>query len=244
VPCGLTGDGLPIGLQLVGPMFGDALVLRAARAFESTCPVPRPDLARHRLTMDLTWTLDHQPADADLARITDAVVAHGRALADSDAQAIACFVRQGGRIVAGACGRTELQRLYVHHLWVDEPLRRRGLATELLQRLEAAARDRGCFDAALETLSDEGCGLVRPPRLAQRGHGATLGGALQPPRAGEAAGGDGGAGAVRMTLERPDKPDVWALIDALDAYQKPLYPPRATTASTSPRCCSPRCCSR
>lgn len=46
VPCGLTGDGLPMGLQLVGPMFGDALVLRAARAFESTCPVPRPDLAR------------------------------------------------------------------------------------------------------------------------------------------------------------------------------------------------------
>lgn len=42
VPCGLTGDGLPMGLQLVGPMFGDALVLRAARAFESTCPLTRP----------------------------------------------------------------------------------------------------------------------------------------------------------------------------------------------------------
>lgn len=45
VPCGLTSDGLPMGLQLVGPMFGDALVLRAARAFESTCPVPRPRIA-------------------------------------------------------------------------------------------------------------------------------------------------------------------------------------------------------
>lgn len=44
VPCGLTGDALPIGLQLVGPMFGDALVLRAARAFESVCPVRRPTL--------------------------------------------------------------------------------------------------------------------------------------------------------------------------------------------------------
>ena len=42
VPCGLTSDGLPIGLQIVGPMFGDALVLRAARAFESACPVRRP----------------------------------------------------------------------------------------------------------------------------------------------------------------------------------------------------------
>jgi aspartyl-tRNA(Asn)/glutamyl-tRNA(Gln) amidotransferase subunit A len=44
MPCGLTQDGLPIGLQLVGPMFGDALVLRAARAYESVRPIARPDL--------------------------------------------------------------------------------------------------------------------------------------------------------------------------------------------------------
>jgi len=42
IPCGTTTDGLPIGLQLVGPMFGDALVLRAARAFEGVQPIPRP----------------------------------------------------------------------------------------------------------------------------------------------------------------------------------------------------------
>jgi aspartyl-tRNA(Asn)/glutamyl-tRNA(Gln) amidotransferase subunit A len=42
IPCGLTASGLPIGLQLVGPMFADAVVLKAARAFESVRPVPRP----------------------------------------------------------------------------------------------------------------------------------------------------------------------------------------------------------
>jgi aspartyl-tRNA(Asn)/glutamyl-tRNA(Gln) amidotransferase subunit A len=36
VPCGLTRSGLPMALQIVGPMHGDALVLRAARAYEST----------------------------------------------------------------------------------------------------------------------------------------------------------------------------------------------------------------
>jgi hypothetical protein len=36
VPCGLTRAGLPVSLQIVGPMHGDALVLRAARAYEST----------------------------------------------------------------------------------------------------------------------------------------------------------------------------------------------------------------
>jgi aspartyl-tRNA(Asn)/glutamyl-tRNA(Gln) amidotransferase subunit A len=45
IPCGLTAAGLPVGLQIVGPMFGDALVLRAARAFESVMPIPRPKLA-------------------------------------------------------------------------------------------------------------------------------------------------------------------------------------------------------
>jgi len=34
VPCGLTGTGLPVGLQLVGARFEDATVLRAARAYE------------------------------------------------------------------------------------------------------------------------------------------------------------------------------------------------------------------
>jgi len=36
VPCGLTRAELPISLQIVGPMYGDALVLRAARTYEST----------------------------------------------------------------------------------------------------------------------------------------------------------------------------------------------------------------
>ncbi len=44
IPCGLTSDGLPIGLQIVGPMFADALVLRAARAYERVRPIPRPAL--------------------------------------------------------------------------------------------------------------------------------------------------------------------------------------------------------
>jgi aspartyl-tRNA(Asn)/glutamyl-tRNA(Gln) amidotransferase subunit A len=44
VPCGLTSNGLPIGVQFVGPMFADSLVLRVARAFETTRPPMRPAL--------------------------------------------------------------------------------------------------------------------------------------------------------------------------------------------------------
>ncbi|MCI3206753.1 MULTISPECIES: amidase [Pandoraea] len=40
VPVGLSETGLPIGLQIVGPRLGDALVLRAARAIERHHPFP------------------------------------------------------------------------------------------------------------------------------------------------------------------------------------------------------------
>jgi aspartyl-tRNA(Asn)/glutamyl-tRNA(Gln) amidotransferase subunit A len=42
VPCGLTAAGLPVGLQIVGPRHGEALVLRAARAFEARHPFAFP----------------------------------------------------------------------------------------------------------------------------------------------------------------------------------------------------------
>jgi aspartyl-tRNA(Asn)/glutamyl-tRNA(Gln) amidotransferase subunit A len=45
IPCGLTGAGLPVGLQIVGPLYADAHVLQAARAFETTQPDRRPPLA-------------------------------------------------------------------------------------------------------------------------------------------------------------------------------------------------------
>ncbi|MBI3516652.1 MAG: amidase [Proteobacteria bacterium] len=40
VPCGLTRSGLPIGLQIVGRLYDEPTVLRAARAFERARPFP------------------------------------------------------------------------------------------------------------------------------------------------------------------------------------------------------------
>jgi aspartyl-tRNA(Asn)/glutamyl-tRNA(Gln) amidotransferase subunit A len=47
VPCGLARNGLPIGVQIVGALRADAVVLRAARAIERELPMPRlPGLRR------------------------------------------------------------------------------------------------------------------------------------------------------------------------------------------------------
>jgi len=34
VPCGFSSGGLPIGLQIVGPHWGEALVLQTAQSYE------------------------------------------------------------------------------------------------------------------------------------------------------------------------------------------------------------------
>ncbi len=46
IPCGLTPDGLPVGLQIVGPAHGEAMVLRVGGALETALafPQPHPDL--------------------------------------------------------------------------------------------------------------------------------------------------------------------------------------------------------
>jgi aspartyl-tRNA(Asn)/glutamyl-tRNA(Gln) amidotransferase subunit A len=41
VPCGLTPDGLPVGLQIAGPRLADGLVLRAGAAFLDQRPFDR-----------------------------------------------------------------------------------------------------------------------------------------------------------------------------------------------------------
>lgn len=46
VPCGVTADGLPVGLQIAGPRHADALVLEAAEAFLRAHPFPLLDIDR------------------------------------------------------------------------------------------------------------------------------------------------------------------------------------------------------
>lgn len=48
VPVGVTASGLPVGMQVVGPLYADALVLRACLAIEWALPMPAPDLAALR----------------------------------------------------------------------------------------------------------------------------------------------------------------------------------------------------
>lgn len=103
--------------------------------------------------MSLIWSLERDAHAEDLTVIADGVSTHVRALAaDGNAESIACLLREGKRVVAGGCGRTECQRLFIHSLWVSPELRGHGIARKVLSELESEAVNRGCRDALIETL--------------------------------------------------------------------------------------------
>jgi len=108
------------------------------------------------------WSVSRVFSDAESGVVSDGVFRHGRALAvEGNAQPIACLLYEEDRVVAGAVGRTEFDRLFVNSLWVTEAYRRQGIGSAALQKLELAAHAAGCRDAIIETLDDRAAKLYK-----------------------------------------------------------------------------------
>lgn len=109
----------------------------------------------------MRWCSDEAVPAADLQALREGVILHGRQQAQgSDARDIACAAYDAqGALLAGACGRTEFERLYIDYLWVQPDHRGEGLGGDTLRRLEAQALRRGCRDALVETLLDDAAAI-------------------------------------------------------------------------------------
>ena len=99
-------------------------------------------------------TIDESPSADDIAVVAQGMRRHALSqIAGDESAPIACFIRENGVIVGGVVSRIIQRRMFVDLLWVDETRRNRGLGSSLLQSMERVARDRGCRDILLETLS-------------------------------------------------------------------------------------------
>jgi len=58
-----------------------------------------------------------------------------------------------GEVIAGAAGRTFGDWLLLDTLWVSDVLRGQNLGSQLLSRMESAAKARGCKKCLLDTLN-------------------------------------------------------------------------------------------
>ena len=83
---------------------------------------------------------------ADLALLEERVAAAAIAAAGvGEDRAFGIFVRDDeNRIVAGISGMTWGGCCQLHAMWVDKPLRGRGLGRALMAGAESVARQRGC----------------------------------------------------------------------------------------------------
>lgn len=66
--------------------------------------------------------------------------------------AVLCEEREGD-LLGGAIGHSIRQRFFLTQLWVAESHRCRGIGAELVNRMEAIARERDCRDVAVDTLN-------------------------------------------------------------------------------------------
>jgi GNAT superfamily N-acetyltransferase len=107
-----------------------------------------------------TITTEASPDAGDIAVVARGMRDHALAqIAGNELPPFACFAREGRVIVGGAVGRVILNRLFVELLWVESSRRDGGLGTALLTALERRARESGCADALLETLSTDAARL-------------------------------------------------------------------------------------
>ena len=90
--------------------------------------------------------VEDSPDLADLALLEERVTAAAvDAAGIGEDRPFGIFGRDGeGRIVAGISGMTWGRCCELHAMWVDAPLRGRGLARALMAGAESVARERGC----------------------------------------------------------------------------------------------------
>lgn len=105
--------------------------------------------------MSYTITRHDDASDSSALKVVDDGIGEYNENAEprlSEVRHLSCFARDAnGRAVAGAVGRTWGKNVELQQIWLPESLRKSGLGTQLLREFEAAARDRGCTFAYLET---------------------------------------------------------------------------------------------
>lgn len=93
--------------------------------------------------------------------IVDGLIAYNQARTGrSDMRAVVFALEdERGAVVGGLCARTAFDWMFVELLFVPEPLRGRGLGTDLLRRAEKEALTRGCHGVWLDTFEFQARGF-------------------------------------------------------------------------------------
>ena len=102
-----------------------------------------------------------QDPDAELVELlVRRLVTSNDSVAPPESHArLAVFASTDAELVGGACGYTHWDWLFVSHLWVGSTHRRKGLGSELMDKIEQAGVARGALAAHLDTYDFQALGF-------------------------------------------------------------------------------------
>jgi GNAT superfamily N-acetyltransferase len=104
---------------------------------------------------ELTLRVETEPNDRDVAALAGGLTQHALPTTGRPGfQPLAVFARDpAGALVGGVSGTVNWNWLHVGLFWISPGERRSGLGSRLLRAIEAAAIERGCSHAHLDTFS-------------------------------------------------------------------------------------------
>jgi GNAT superfamily N-acetyltransferase len=104
---------------------------------------------------DSSLSIETAPTREDIAVLEAGLSTHALPFTGTGGfEPLAVFSRDPARrILGGAYGRTNWNWLHIHNVWVAEEERGKGLGRRLMLAIEAAAAERGCRHAHLDTFS-------------------------------------------------------------------------------------------
>src|SRR5262245_65457555 len=102
-----------------------------------------------------------KPTVADRDAVLAVLKAYNESRAGpSDYRPLALLLREAeGETIGGLWGRSMYDWLYVELLAVPEPLRLKGVGSQLMRRAEAVAVERGCVGVWVDTYGFQGRGF-------------------------------------------------------------------------------------
>ena len=104
---------------------------------------------------DLSLVVETAPDPRDVQALADGLTEHALPFTTTPGfQSLAVFARdRNGVLVGGMHGQVNWTWLHISLVWVSAAKRHHGLGSRLLAAIEAAAVERGCLHAHLDTFS-------------------------------------------------------------------------------------------
>ncbi len=102
----------------------------------------------------MNLVFDENPTSDEIKSFHGGLIKYNDQFVEDDFERFSIVVKSEGDIVVGGIEvETYWGRSYIHNLWVEEGIRKKGIGAELLKRAEKIVKSKGCHGVEVSTMS-------------------------------------------------------------------------------------------